>query len=87
LLKHGSYAQAYLWEVKGQGVMLDCKPFYVKPGQRYRPPAKPEEILTVEELVQLRERLSLQLNQLLRRLIELKKAYISHKQRDGGEKG
>jgi len=88
LLKHGSYAKAYLDEVKGQGVILDRKPFYLQPGQHYRPPAKPEEILTLEELVKLREKLSIQLNQLLRRLIQLKKAQVSHhgdKQRNGGE--
>jgi len=89
LIKHGSYAKAYLDEVKGQGVILDRKPFYLQPGQHYRPPAKPEEILTLEELVKLREKLSIQLNQLLRRLIQLKKAQVSHhgdKQRNGGEK-
>lgn len=75
LLEHGSYAEAYLSEVKG-GVVFDRKPFYYSRTPR-RPAAKPEEIATVSDLVELREWLSKDLNRVLQRLVKLKKARYS----------
>jgi hypothetical protein len=47
LLKHGSYAEAYLEKLKG-GHVVDRKPFYVP-----EPPpfVKPEELVTVADIV------------------------------------
>jgi len=75
LLKHGSYAEAYLSEVRG-GVVFDRKPYFYSRSPR-RPAAKPEEIATVSDLVELREKLSKELNRVLRRLIDLKRARYS----------
>jgi hypothetical protein len=68
LLKHGSYAEAYLEKLKG-GIVRDSKPFYVP-----EPPpfVKPEELVTVSDIVAYRETLAKQLVGLLNRLMELK---------------
>ena len=68
VLKHGSYAEAYLQELKG-GIVRDRRPHFLP-----RPPpfVKPEELLTVSEIVMYRERLAKKLVQLLGRLMELK---------------
>ncbi|MEM3760274.1 MAG: hypothetical protein QXZ02_04075 [Candidatus Bathyarchaeia archaeon] len=79
VLKHGSYAQAYLQELKG-GVVYDRKPYYtIKP----RPEVKVEEKLTVQSIIEYREALAKQLVEKLNRLITLKKANL---QLEGGEK-
>lgn len=70
LLKHGSYAEAYLEKLKG-GIVVDRSPFYV----REPPPSvKPEELVTVSDIVKYREKLAKQLVGLLNRLMELKSA-------------
>jgi uncharacterized protein (UPF0218 family) len=68
LLKHGSYAEAYWRKVRG-GVVQDRRPFNVR-----NPPAeiKPEELKTVKQIVEYREKLATDLNTKLKRLIELK---------------
>ena len=68
LLKHGSYAEAYLEKLKG-GIVLDRRPFHVP-----EPPPliKPEELVTVEDIVKYREKLAKQLIGLLNRLMALK---------------
>ena len=76
VLKHGSYAEAYLQEVKG-GVVRDRKPHFLR-----KPPpfVKHEELVTVSDIVRYREKLAKQLVQLLNRLMELKlsKSYDTH---------
>ena len=68
LLKHGSYAQAYLEKLKG-GWVQDRKPFY----EREPPPfVKASEIITVEKIVEYREKLAKLLVVKLNRVIELK---------------
>ena len=68
LLKHGSYAEAYLEKLKG-GIVVDRKPFHV----REPPPfVKPEELVTVSDIVKYREKLAKRLVGLLNRLMELK---------------
>ena len=68
LLKHGSYAEAYLEKLKG-GKVTDRSPFYLpKPP----PSIKPEELVTVSDIVKYREKLAKQLVGLLNRLMELK---------------
>ena len=80
ILKHGSYAKAYLQELKG-GVNLDRRPFYMpKP----RPEIKPEELLTVSDIVEYREALAKLLVEKTARLIQLKKSKL--KNLKGGEK-
>ena len=78
VLKHGSYAEAYLKQLRG-GVILDRKPFHLA-----KPPAeiKPEELQTVQSIVEYREALTRQLVEKLNRLVELKKANLNLK---GGE--
>ena len=77
LLKHGSYAQAYLQSLKG-GRVVDTKPYY----QRDVPPEVSKvELKTVEEVVEYRELLAARLNEKLKRLVELKKASF-----EGGER-
>jgi len=78
VLKHGSYAEAYLQQLRG-GVILDRKPFHLA-----KPPAeiKPEELQTVQSIVEYREILTRQLVEKLNRLVELKKANLNLK---GGE--
>ena len=68
VLKHGSYAEAYLQELKG-GVVRDRKPYFLS-----KPPpfVKPEELVTVSDIVKYREKLAAQLVQLLNRLMKLK---------------
>lgn len=68
VLKHGSYAEAYLQELKG-GVVRDKKPYFLR---KLPPFVKPEELVTVEDIVRYREKLAKRLVQLLRRLMELK---------------
>ncbi|MCK4478863.1 hypothetical protein KAU88_10135 [Candidatus Bathyarchaeota archaeon] len=68
LLKHGSYAEAYLEELKG-GLVRDRKPFYLP---RPPPSVKPEELVTVSDIVKYREKLAKRLVGLLNRLMELK---------------
>jgi hypothetical protein len=68
LLKHGSYAQAYLEKLKG-GIVTDRKPFFLPEPP---PSVKPEELVTVSDIVKYRERLAKQLVGLLNRLMELK---------------
>lgn len=68
VLKHGSYAEAYLEELKG-GLVRDRKPFYLP---RPPPSVKPEELVTVSDIVEYREKLAKQLVGLLNRLMELK---------------
>ena len=80
ILKHGSYAEAYLKELKG-GVNLDRRPFYMpKP----RPEIKPEELLTVSGIVEYRQALAKLLIEKTARLIQLKKSKL--KNLKGGEK-
>jgi len=88
LLKHGSYLEDYVRRVKGQLVVFDRRPYFMA-GEKPRPPAKPEEIATIEELAMLREKLSQVYNQKVRRLIQLEKARISRlylNEKEGGEK-
>lgn len=76
LLKHGSYAQAYLEKLKG-GIVVDRSPFYV----REPPPSvKPEELVTVSDIVKYREKLAKQLVGLLNRLMALKLSKSRDKQ-------
>lgn len=79
ILKHGSYAEAYLKELRG-GLVVDRQPFYV---QKPRPEVKPEELLTVQAIVEYREALAKQLVRKVNRLLQLKKANLNLK---GGEK-
>lgn len=68
LLKHGSYAEAYLEKLKG-GIVVDRSPYHV----REPPPfVKPEELVTVSDIVKYREELAKQLVGLLNRLMALK---------------
>jgi len=79
VLKHGSYAEAYLKQLKG-GIVVDRKPYhYPKP----QPEVKREELQTVQNIVEYRETLTKQLVEKLNRLITLKKANLNLK---GGEK-
>jgi len=68
VLKHGSYAEAYLQKLKG-GIVRDRKPHFLP-----EPPpfVKPEELVTVSDIVKYRETLAKRLVQLLNRLMELK---------------
>lgn len=68
VLKHGSYAEAYLQKLKG-GIVRDRKPHFLP-----EPPPfiKPEELVTVSDIVEYRENLSKQLVRLVNRLMELK---------------
>ena len=68
VLKHGSYAEAYLQKLKG-GIVRDRKPHFLP-----EPPpfVKPEELVTVSDIVKYRESLAERLVQLLNRLMELK---------------
>ena len=68
VLKHGSYAEAYLRKLKG-GIVRDRKPHFLP-----EPPpfVKPEELVTVSDIVKYREALAKRLVQLLNRLMELK---------------
>jgi len=68
LLKHGSYAEAYLQKLKG-GIVRDRKPHYLP-----EPPpfVKPEELLVVEDIVKYREKLAKQLVDKLNRVMQLK---------------
>ena len=68
VLKHGSYAEAYLQKLKG-GIVRDRKPHFLP-----EPPpfVKPEELVTVSDIVKYREALAKRLVQLLNRLMELK---------------
>ena len=80
ILKHGSYAEAYLQELKG-GIVWDRKPHYLaKP----RPELKPEELVTVSDIVEYREALAKLLVEKTARLIQLKKSKL--KNLKGGEK-
>lgn len=86
LLKHGSYAKAYLEKLKG-GVVVDRKPFYVSAPA---PEVNKGELETVESVVEYRELLAVRLNEKLKRLIELKKAGLNSlehtsEKRVGGE--
>lgn len=80
VLKHGSYAEAYLKKLKG-GLVVDRKPFHIA---EPRPDVKPEERELVEEIVGLREKLAEQLTQKLTRLVELKKSHVISQK--GGDK-
>ena len=81
ILKHGSYAEAYLKELKG-GIVWDRKPHYLLKG--VRPELKPEELLTVSSIVEYREALAKLLVEKTNRLIKIKKSKI--KNLKGGEK-
>ena len=80
ILKHGSYAEAYLQELKG-GIVWDKRPFYM---QKPRPELKPEELVTVSDIVEYREALAKLLVEKTARLIQLKKSKL--KNLKGGEK-
>jgi len=68
VLKHGSYAEAYLKELKG-GIVRDRKPHFLpKPP----PSIRPEELVTVSDIIEYREKLAKRLVKLLNRLMELK---------------
>jgi len=81
ILKHGSYAEAYLQELKG-GIVWDRKPHYLP--KAVRPEIKPEELLTVTDIVEYREALAKLLVEKTARLIQLKKSKL--KNLKGGEK-
>ena len=81
ILKHGSYAEAYLQELKG-GIVWDRKPHYLPKG--VRPEIKPEEQVTVQDIVEYREALARLLVKKVARLIQLKKFKL--KNLKGGEK-
>jgi len=81
ILKHGSYAEAYLQELKG-GIVWDRKPHYLPKG--VRPEIKPQELLTVQDIVEYREALAKLLVEKTARLIQLKKSKL--KNLKGGEK-
>ena len=68
VLKHGSYAGAYLQKLKG-GIVRDRKPHFLP-----EPPPfiKQEELVIVSNIVEYREKLAKQLVELLDRLMELK---------------
>ena len=78
LLKHGSYAKAYLEKLKG-GRVRDWRPFNLRDPP---PQVAKDELVTVESVVEYRELLAVRLNEKLKRLMELKKAKLV-----GGEKG
>jgi hypothetical protein len=81
VLKHGSYAEAYLKQLRG-GVVVDRKPHFIaKP----LPEIKPQELQTVQSIVEYREALTRQLVEKLNRLLELKKANLNLK--EGGNRG
>lgn len=81
LLKHGSYAEAYLEQLKG-GIVIDRRPFHLPSP----PPAiKAEELLTVSDIVKYREKLAKQLVALLNRLMELKLSKSRDTQTTGKE--
>ncbi|MCD6240988.1 hypothetical protein J7K27_05670 [Candidatus Bathyarchaeota archaeon] len=81
ILKHGSYAEAYLQELRG-GIIWDRKPHYLPKG--LRPELKPEELLTVSDIVEYREALAKLLVEKTARLIQIKKSKL--KNLKGGEK-
>jgi hypothetical protein len=68
VLKHGSYAEAYLQKLKG-GIVQDRKPFNVR---EPAPEVKVEEKKLVEKIVALREAIAVELTEKLNRLVELK---------------
>jgi len=81
ILKHGSYAENYLQELKG-GIVWDRKPHYLPKG--VRPELKPEELLTVSGIVEYRQALAKLLLEKTARLIQLKKSKLKNLKR--GEK-
>ena len=70
VLKHGSYAEAYLQKLKG-GLVTDRKPHFLP-----EPPpfVRPEEIVVVEDIVKYREKLARQLLLKVNRVMQLKNA-------------
>jgi len=68
LLKHGSYAEAYLEKLKG-GLLQDRKPHFLP-----EPPPfiKQQELFVVEDIVKYREKLAAQLTEKLSRIMKLK---------------
>lgn len=77
VLKHGSYAEAYLEKLKG-GRIVDRKPFYVR---EPAPEVKTEEKNLVEKIVALREAIAVELTEKLNRLVELKKTRLNTAER------
>ena len=70
LLKHGSYAEAYLQKIKG-GLITDRTPYHIIVPS---PEISPEEKATVTSIVKYREQLAVELNTKLKRLLELKQS-------------
>lgn len=72
VLKHGSYAEAYLEKLKG-GLVQDRRPHFLP-----EPPpfVKPEEIVVVEDIVKYREKLARQLLVKVNRVMQLKNASL-----------
>ena len=70
VLKHGSYAEAYLEKLKG-GLVQDRRPHFLP-----EPPpfVRPEEIVVVEDIVKYREKLAKQLLVKVNRVMQLKNA-------------
>jgi hypothetical protein len=86
VLKHGSYAQAYLKKLKG-GQVNDFKPHF----QKEPPPeVKADEKRLVEKIVALREVYAHDLAEKVARLVELKSSrslgQVNSKCGEGGEK-
>lgn len=73
VLKHGSYAEAYLKKLKG-GLVIDRKPYHVREPP---PEVKSEEKKLVEKIVALREAIAIELTEKLNRLVELKKTRLN----------
>lgn len=73
VLKHGSYAEAYLKKLKG-GLVVDRKPFNLR---EPAPEVKAEEKKLVEKIVALREAIAAELIEKLNRLVELKRTRLT----------
>jgi len=69
-LKHGSYAEEYLNDLKDKQ-MVSHNPFYYS--KKSTPTLKPEEQNIVEETTRLRNLLAQEYQQTLKRLIEIKR--------------
>ena len=79
ILKHGSYAKAYLEELKG-GIVGDRMPFYLR---RPKPEVGDKEKLVVQNVIHYREAISELLADKLNRLMQLKMSKLGTNKRGG----